>query len=216
MQHHLTFLGRLARLSVARRLIRGRLEMGVASAAAPAFEQHHLLPVRGDVAEVFARFGVEGHRAAGHLDDAILAVAAGAAFGAAAAAGGGHHVTLELEVQQRPIVPVAAQIDVSAPSAVAAVGPSARDVLLAAEVGRPGAALARAAVDLDVVNEIRFSHLSVFDAVDGLSNAFENLLDSTDALDGDVLPFAYIIGSQWGRLGVIDVESGLDGLRIVV
>ena len=125
-------------------------------------------------------------------------------------------MTLELEVQQRPIVPIAAQIDVSAPSAVAAVGPSARDVLLAAEVGRPGAALARAAVDLDVVNEIRFSHLSVFDAVDGLSNAFENLLDSTDALDGDVLPFADVIRSQGGGLRMIDVESGLDGLRVVV
>ena len=53
-------------------------------------------------------------------------------------------------------------------------------------------------------------------AVDGLSNAFENLLDSTDALDGDVLPFADVIRGQRGRLGVIDVESGLDGLRVVV
>ena len=127
-----------------------------------------------------------------------------------------YDMTLVAQMEKRPVVFVCTDINISSSSTITTIRTSLRDILLTTEVRRSSAALTGAAVDLDVVNEIRFSHLSVFDAVDGLSNAFENLLDSTDALDGDVLPFAYIIGSQWGRLGVIDVESGLDGLRIVV
>ena len=98
MQHHLTLLGWFARLRIARRLIGGRLEVCVSRAAASALEEHHLLPVRSDVAEVFACVGVEGHRAAGHLDDAVFTVATRAAFRAATAAGGGYHMALELQV----------------------------------------------------------------------------------------------------------------------
>ena len=71
----------------------------------------------------------------------------------------GKNVPLITQVQQRPIVMVAAQIDVSATSAVASVRPAVGLVLGAMQVNRTAAALAGAAEDFDVVYEIAFSHL---------------------------------------------------------
>ena len=75
------------------------------------------------------RLGVIGHGAAGHLYHLVLAVLAEAAVLRAAFAVSGQYVALILQVQQRPIVAVAAQDDVAAPSAVAAVGSALGHVL---------------------------------------------------------------------------------------
>ena len=148
------FLHRLAWLCEARCLSRSGAEVPVAQSAASAFQQNDLLPVLGDVAQVFARLGVVGHGAAGHFYHLVLAILAEAAVLRAAFAVSGQHVSLVLEVQQRPVVAVAAQDDVAAASAVAAVGSALGHVLGAVHVCGTPAALARAAVYLHVVNEV--------------------------------------------------------------
>ena len=71
----------------------------------------------------------------------------------------GKEVALILEVQQRPVVMVAAEIDASSTSAVATVRSAVGHVLGTAHVCGTSAALTRAALYLYVVYEIGFSHL---------------------------------------------------------
>ena len=71
----------------------------------------------------------------------------------------GEEVALILEVQQRPVVMVAAEIDASSTSAVATVRTAVKLVLYVAQVHGALATLTRAALYLYVVYEIGFSHL---------------------------------------------------------
>ena len=128
--------------------------MPVAQSAPSAFQQDDLLSVLGDVAQVFARFGVVGHGAAGHFYHLVLAVLAEAAVLRAAFAVSGEHVALVLQVQQRPVVAVAAQDDVAAASTVASVGSALGHVLGSVHVCGTPSTLARAAVYLHVVYEV--------------------------------------------------------------
>ena len=70
----------------------------------------------------------------------------------------GKGMTVVAQVQQRPIVAVSAQDDVSATAAVAAVRTTVGVVLHAAHVCAATSTLARAAIDLYVIDEICFSH----------------------------------------------------------
>ncbi len=154
LQHHTLLDGGLAGLGVARGAVGGALEVPVAQAAAAAAQQLHELAVVGHLREVLAVFCVVHHRAAGHVDDHILAVLAEAAAGAAALAVAGEDVAAVFQGQQRPHVAVAAQDYVAAAAAVAAVGAAFGHILGAVEVARAGAALTRAAQYLDVVYEV--------------------------------------------------------------
>ena len=62
------------------------------------------------------------------------------------------------QVEQCPVVAVATQDDVSASSAVAAVGASIRHVFGASHVCGTSSALTRAAIYLYVVYKVRFCH----------------------------------------------------------
>ena len=62
------------------------------------------------------------------------------------------------QVEEGPVVAVAAQDDVSATTTIATVGTTVGVVLHAAHVSAATAALARAAIYLDVVYKIGFSH----------------------------------------------------------
>ncbi|CUQ57299.1 Uncharacterised protein [Segatella copri] len=73
----------------------------------------------------------------------------------------GKEVALILEVQQRPVVMVAAEIDASSTSAVATVRTAVRLVLYVAQVHGALATLTRAALYLYVVYEIGFSHFYI-------------------------------------------------------
>ena len=128
--------------------------MPVAQSAASAFQQDDLLSVLGDVAHVLAGLGVVGHGAAGHLDDLVLAILAEAAVLGAALAVSGQDVAVVAQVQEGPVVAVAAQDDVSATTTIAAIGTTVGAVLGASHVGGTSSALARADVYLHVVNEI--------------------------------------------------------------
>ena len=74
----------------------------------------------------------------------------------------GEDVTLELKVQQGPIVVVAAQDDASAIAAVATVGTTVGVIFSMPLVHASSTALSRAAVYLHIVYEIRFCHISCF------------------------------------------------------
>ena len=94
------------------------------------------------VAYVLARLGVVHHRSARHVDVYVLAVLAVTLVATAVASVLGEDVALELKVEQRPVVVVAAQVDAAAVSAVAAVGSAVGVILHVTEVHRASAALA--------------------------------------------------------------------------
>lgn len=155
-QDHHHFLHGLAGLGVARCLIGGGAELEIAQSAASAFEQHHDLSVFDDIAEIFTGFGIVGHGAGRHLDVAICAVAAVAAAFAAVAAIAGKDMAIVAQVEQRPVVAVAAQVDIASAPTIAAVGAAEGLVFGAVHVHRTAAALTGATVDFDVVYEIGF------------------------------------------------------------
>ena len=70
----------------------------------------------------------------------------------------GKYVTLEREVEQRPIVVIATEVDASSASSIATVWATIRVVLHVAQVHTAASALARATTDFYIVNEIGFCH----------------------------------------------------------
>ena len=133
----------------------GRLEKGIALAAATALEQHDLLSVFCDFSKHRVVFGAIGHRAQRHIDVGIIASRARKLVSASGHTVVGKHMLGVAQVEQGPELGVAAQNHIAAAPAVAAVGAAFRDVFLAAEVQRTRTALARAAENLHIINEIR-------------------------------------------------------------
>ena len=155
-QDHHHFLHGLAGLGVARCLVGGGAKLEVAQSAASAFEQHHDLSVFDDIAEIFTGFGIVGHGAGRYLDVAICAVAAVAAAFAAVAAVAGKNVAVIAQVEQGPVVAIAAEVDISPAPTIATIGAAEGLVFGAVHVHRTAAALTGATVDFDVVYEIGF------------------------------------------------------------
>lgn len=155
-QDHHHFLHGLAGLGVARCLVGGGAKLEIAQSAASAFEQHHDLSVFDDIAEIFTGFGIVGHGAGGYLNVAICAVTAVAAAFAAVAAVAGKNVAVIAQVEQRPVVAIAAQVDIPPAPTITAVGAAEGLVFGAVHVHRTAAALTGATVDFDVVYEIGF------------------------------------------------------------
>ena len=128
--------------------------MPVAQAAATALEELHLLAVVGHFGDVIACLGVEYHGTAGHVDDDVFTVFAEGTAARTTLAVAGEDMAAVFEGQERPHVAVAAEDDMTAATAVAAVGTALGHVFGAVEMARAGAALARAAQYLDVVYEV--------------------------------------------------------------
>ena len=93
-----------------------------------------MLTVVAHFGQVLAGVGVVDNGAAGDVDYYVFAVATATTIFGTALAVAGKYVTFEFERQQCPHVSVAAQYDVSAASAVAAVGTALGDVFGAVEV----------------------------------------------------------------------------------
>ena len=155
----------LAGLRITRRLVGGALEMPVAQASAAALEQHQLLAVLGHLAHRFEHGGTVlllheplGDRTEGYGDDDIGRILARRTGAGTALPVLGELVALVLEVDERPILPVALQYDAAALAAVAAVGTAERHELLAAEMGRTGASVARTGEYLHVIYEVGTCH----------------------------------------------------------
>ena len=70
----------------------------------------------------------------------------------------GEEVALILQMQQGPVVVVAAKIDASSTSAIATVRSTIRLVLHVAQVHGAFTTLTRAAIDFYIIYEIGFSH----------------------------------------------------------
>lgn len=96
--------------------------MPVTQSAASAFQQNDFLTVLGYIAYVFTGFGIVHYRAAGHFDDFILSVLAETAVLGARLAVACHDVAVVAQVQQGPVVAVAAENHVAASSSVTSVG----------------------------------------------------------------------------------------------
>ena len=134
------------------------LKVVVAQAAAPAGRQNQALPIFGDFELLLPGFGVAGHGAQRHLNHDILALGASAQVFAAVFAGLSNQVLLVLQVEQGPELGAAFQNNVAAAPAVAAVGAAVGQALSPEEMVRARPSPTRAAVDLNVVDEVIGSH----------------------------------------------------------
>ena len=137
-------------------MVGGGAKLEIAQSAAAAFEQHDHLSIFDHVAEVFACFGVISHSAGRHISIAVLTILARAATFRAVAAMTGKDVAVVAQVEERPVVVVAAQVDVSTTSPIAAVRATEGLVFAAVHVHRATSALAGTTINLYVVDEIGF------------------------------------------------------------
>jgi len=133
--------------------------MAVAEAPFSTPQQVDFLAVFGDLAEEFARIGVENGSAYGYVDNLILAILAVASAGASRFAVGGEDVAAIAEWKECPHVGIAPEDDVPAAAAVAPVGATFGYILGAVEVAASGASLAGAAKDLHIIYKIRIGHI---------------------------------------------------------
>ena len=117
-----SFFGGFARLGVARRLVGGGFEMVVAPTATSAASDNGGLVVFGDFAQLLARFGVAAYASQRNVENLVGAFASGAEVLSAVLSVFGENMFGVLEVEERPAVAVATEDDVTAASAVAAVG----------------------------------------------------------------------------------------------
>ena len=112
----------------------GCTELEVSESASSSLEQHHLLSVVSDVADILAGLGVVDNGAAGHVDVYVLAVLSVTLVASAVASVFCEDVALEFQVEQCPVVMVASEDDASSVSAVATVRSAVRIILDVSEV----------------------------------------------------------------------------------
>jgi hypothetical protein len=126
----------------------------VAEPPVPALEQHHLLPVLGEVGQHHLFVLVQDLRAHGHGDDTVRACCPCAAPAHAVAPGLGAEVLLVPEVYQGVYVRARAENDRAPAPAVAAVRPPPWDELLPPEGHGPRPAVAALEVNLGLVQKL--------------------------------------------------------------
>ena len=157
------FLHRFTWLCKAGCLTGGCLEVPVTQSAASAFQQNNFLSMLGDVTDIFACFGIVYHCATGNFNNLIFSIFTKAAILGAGFSMSGQRMAIVTQVQQRPVVTVAAQNDMTSSSSVTSVGATIGYVFLTPHVRRASSALPGAAIYLYVVNKVRFSHFFPYD-----------------------------------------------------
>jgi hypothetical protein len=127
---------------LARRAIRAALETRIALAAFATGGDQYALFVLDNLADEFAGFLGEHPRAAGHRDFDVAASRAGPVLARPTDAMSGAEFSLRLEIRKRIDPLVADEPDVAAVATVAAIGPTARYIFLAAktDAARPAVA----------------------------------------------------------------------------
>ena len=128
--------------------------MCIAEAAIAALDQHDALARRGQVRDQRLIVLFEDLRARRHLQHHVGAAGAGAVLAHAVAALLGLEMLLVAVVDQRVQVRHALDDHVAALAAVAAVGPAELDELLPPEADGAVAAVARADIDLGLIEEL--------------------------------------------------------------
>ena len=137
--------------------------MPVSQSAPAALEQDELFAVGGHLSGIFRRTVLEhpsGDRSQRYGDNDVLAVLTRRAGPGTAFAVLRELVTLVLKVDQRPVLAVAAQDDMSSATAVAAVRSAEFDEFLAAEMRRPAAAVSGTGEYFHVIYKVRSCHKS--------------------------------------------------------
>ena len=155
----------LARLRVTRSLVGRGLEMPVSQSAPAALEQDELFAVGGHLSGIFRRTVLKhpsGDRSQRYGNDDVLTVLTRGAGSGTAFAVLRELVTLVLEVDQRPILAVAAQDNMSSATAVTAVRSAEFDEFLAAEMRRPAAAMSGTGEYFHVIYKVRSCHKSCY------------------------------------------------------
>ena len=107
-----------------------------------------------EVHDEFSRESIIDSGTYGYFDDLVFTVAACRALATTTATTCRDDVSLVAQVQERPVVLIGSDIDVTTTSTIPTIGPSLGDVLLSTEVRRATTALTRAAVNLDVVYKV--------------------------------------------------------------
>ena len=154
-----TLLARPARRGLARCPVGAALEMQVAQAAITALGQHHPLAVGGQVKEQLARVLVMDLRAHRHAQHDVVATLAVLVRAPAVLATACLVLAGIAEIDQRVDVAIGLGQDGTAPAAIAAIGPTIRDELLAAKRRRPVAASPGDHLDPGLVDEFHGSLL---------------------------------------------------------
>src|ERR1700728_4764049 len=131
----MAFLAGLAVVMLAGRLMPGLHErrMPIPAAASASARREHALARRGQIEKLYAGLVVENHSADWNLQDGVRAGFAMAIGTFAMAASVGAKFAIVAVAQQRIVVGIRFEVDVSAITAVAAGRAAARDVLLPAE-----------------------------------------------------------------------------------
>ena len=154
-----TLLARPARCGLARCPVGTALEMQVAQATVTALGQHHPLAMRGQVKEQLARVLVMDLRAHRHAQHDVVSALAVLVRAPAVLAAACLVLAGIAEVDQRVDVAIRLGQDGAAPAAIAAIGPTIRDELLAAKRRRPVAASPGDHLDPGLVDEFHGSLL---------------------------------------------------------
>ena len=131
----------LSRLCIARCLVSGGAELKVAKATAAALEKNHLLTVVGDVTDILARFRIVDDGATGNIDVDILTVGAVAFITTTIATMFGEDMPLVFQMEEGPVVMVAAQDHAAAMPTVTTVGTTIGVVLHVAQMHGSSASL---------------------------------------------------------------------------
>ena len=152
-------LARPARCGLARRPVGAALEMQVAQATVTALGQHDPLAMRGQVKEKLARILVMDLRAHRHAQHDVVTALAVLVRAPAVLATACLVLAGITEVDQRVDVAIGLGQDGTAPAAIAAIGPTIRDELLAAKRRRPVAAGPGDHLDPGLVDEFHGSLL---------------------------------------------------------
>ena len=148
-------LAGLALLGMTRRLMGRRLEMRVAEAAAATARHDRLLAGRNEIGEERARLVLQHGSPGRDVEDEVVAGLAVPPGPCAAPTRGRLEVVAVLEVAERRLSGIDAEVHRPASTTVAAVGSTARHVGLLAEGRGPVATIAGADPDLHAVEEHR-------------------------------------------------------------
>jgi hypothetical protein len=142
-----------AEIGPAGRAVRGRCEPRIATSAPRTRGREHALPRFGEIPEALVRLAVGNHGAERNTEHQVVAILTVAVGALPVCPSLGAVVATVVKVEQRGEGGVGFQVHAAAGSAVTAVGPAVRDVLLLAEADAARAAGATLDVDVDLVDE---------------------------------------------------------------
>jgi hypothetical protein len=129
--------------------------MRVAFAAPSAGSENIFFSIVIDLTNDFAILGSPCDCTEWYLQDFILPISAGAVLFLAWSARRSDHMLSILQVQKRPQLRIATQNDIPSFPAITSVGTAMLHKLFPVEMHITGAAMSRAGIELNVINEVR-------------------------------------------------------------